>query len=331
MYFVSLVVIGNYILFNLFLAILLSQFGDEPEDDPDEDSDDEEKIQSEGSPEENFSPQAGSPQLISGLASFTDHLPASNLMNLSKKGMELKEKKKARQEKKQEKLASFHESKKSKKIEVDDGKSCFIFTKDNCIRVFLKNLISHPHYDEFIYSLIAASSIVLAIDEPNISDYKKTVVNILHLIFLGCFIFEMVTKIIVLGFYWGKRAYLRDSWNRLDFFIVIIGITDLLVTQVASDSDIDLRFLRALRALRALRPLRMVSRNEGMKIVVSSVLKAMPVVFNVFLILILFYLIFGILGVIFFKGSFFMCTDPAIDNEDDCLGFFIDPANGVIV
>jgi hypothetical protein len=58
----------------------------------------------------------------------------------------------------------------------------------------------------------------------------------------------------------------------------------------------------------------MVSRNEGMKKVVTSVMQAMPVVLNVLLISMLFYLIFGILGVIFFKGAFFSCTDSRIDN-----------------
>ena len=43
----------------------------------------------------------------------------------------------------------------------------------------------------------------------------------------------------------------------------------------------------------------------------------MPAVGNVLLITALFYLIFGILGVIFFKGTFYECTDPNIDNEDD--------------
>jgi hypothetical protein len=49
----------------------------------------------------------------------------------------------------------------------------------------------------------------------------------------------------------------------------------------------------------------MVSRSEGMKIVVSSVLQALPAVVNVFIIMILFYFIFGILGVIFFKGALY--------------------------
>lgn len=134
-----------------------------------------------------------------------------------------------------------------------------------------------------------------------------------------------------MGFVCGPKAYLKDGWNKLDFFIVLVGIADLLINTVAASSGVDLRFLRALRALRALRPLRMVSRSEGMKIVVSSVMKALPEVLNVFLILLLFFLIFGILGVIFFKGSLYTCTDPNIDNEDDCIGTFINPDSGTIV
>jgi hypothetical protein len=91
-------------------------------------------------------------------------------------------------------------------------------------------LILHPYYDEFIYALIAASSIVLAIDEPNISDYKHKIVSIFHYIFLAMFIIEATIKIIVMGFVAGKRAYLKDGWNRLDFFIVLVGITDLIIT-----------------------------------------------------------------------------------------------------
>ena len=187
-------------------------------------------------------------------------------------------------------------------------KSCYLFTTDNKVRRFLRTLIKHPYWEEFIYALIAASSIALAFDEPNISDYKANIMVILHNIFLGLFIIEMVVKIIVMGFYFGEKTYLKDGWNRLDFFIVIVGLVDLIIQNTTS--GLDLRFLRALRALRALRPLRMVSRNEGLKIVVSAVLQALPDVMNVFLIMLLFYLIFGILGVIFFKGRFTLVLGP---------------------
>jgi len=136
-------------------------------------------------------------------------------------------------------------------------------------------------------------------------------------------------KIIVMNFIFEKKAYMKRGWNRLDFFIVLVGIIDWIISASLTDS-VDLSSLRALRALRALRPLRMVSRNEGMKKVVTSVMRSLPAVGNVILISLLFYLIFGILGVIFFKGSFYSCTDPNIEDEDDCIGWFISPTTGII-
>ena len=45
--------------------------------------------------------------------------------------------------------------------------------------------------------------------------------NIEHFVF-AFFFAEMVIKMIAMGIV-GKKGYLQDKWNRLDFFIVIIG------------------------------------------------------------------------------------------------------------
>lgn len=110
----------------------------------------------------------------------------------------------------------------------------------------------------------------------------------------GIFIFEAVCKIIVLGFVMGKGTYLRDAWNILDFLIVLVSVVNWVLESM---SDINISFLRGFRALRALRPLRMVSKNEGMKIVVNSLLTSIPSLINVMLVSILFFLVFGILGI----------------------------------
>jgi hypothetical protein len=53
--------------------------------------------------------------------------------------------------------------------------------------------------------------------------------------------------------------------------------------------------------------LRMISRNEGLKLAVLSLINAMPGVLNVLIISFLFFMLFGILGVNYFKGTFFSC------------------------
>ena len=95
----------------------------------------------------------------------------------------------------------------------------------------------------------------------------------------------MSPQVLALGFVCnGKRSYLRDAWNILDFCIVLVSLVMLL----------GIPQLKPLRVLRALRPLRLVSRNPGMKLVVNSLLRAMPGVANVMSVQMLFMLIFGI-------------------------------------
>lgn len=71
--------------------------------------------------------------------------------------------------------------------------------------------------------------------------------------------------------------------------------------------------LRSLRTLRALRPLRAISRWQGMRIVVNALMYAIPSIFNVLLVCLVFWLIFSIMGVQFFGGKFFKCLDDDME------------------
>ena len=69
-----------------------------------------------------------------------------------------------------------------------------------------------------------------------------------------------------------------------------------------------LQALKALRALRALRPLRVISKDEGMKLVVMSLMASVPSMSNVLLVCFLFILIFSIMGVNYFKEQLYHCV-----------------------
>jgi hypothetical protein len=100
-------------------------------------------------------------------------------------------------------------------------------------------------------------------------------------------------KIISMGLVLEKHTYLRDPWNALDCFVVAIGWIGLL-PGVAN--------LTALRAIRVLRPLRSIKRIKKMKILVKSLLVSIPAIGNVILFLMFMIIVFGIIGVNFFKG-----------------------------
>jgi len=88
--------------------------------------------------------------------------------------------------------------------------------------------------------------------------------------------------------------------------IVFFSILTIILESVIKT---DISFIRGFRALRALRPLRVVSKNEGIKTVVNSLLKSIPALLNVLLIVLLFLMVFGILGIQLFKGRLGFCND----------------------
>lgn len=182
-------------------------------------------------------------------------------------------------------------------------------------------MLTHPYFDSTIYTLISFSCILLALDEPKKLPYTQRFLDLANNVVLGLFTLEMFIKIIVFNFASGKNAYVKNSWNLLDIFIIGMSFIDMILAALLG-GVINLSFLRVLRALRALRPLRMVSQNEKMKKVITSVVRTIPELINVMTITLLFYIIFGIIGVIFFKGAMYYCTDPNILTESECKGSF---------
>lgn len=115
------------------------------------------------------------------------------------------------------------------------------------------------------------------------------------MIFLVIFTFEMVLKVISLGFCVEKNSYIRDPWNILDFTVVIIGWLGLLIN--AGN-------ISAIRTIRIMRSLRTINSIAEMKIVVNSIIKSIPMLADVFFLFIFLLLIFSIIGLQSYAGLF---------------------------
>jgi hypothetical protein len=114
-------------------------------------------------------------------------------------------------------------------------------------------MLTSPYFDPFIILAILASSFALAVDSPRI-DPASELARTLHTcdyIFLLIFTLEMLAKVIALGVFVGPSAYCHSGWNVLDFFIVLVSYLSLLAELVPA-----LAPLRSLRILRVLRPMR---------------------------------------------------------------------------
>lgn len=172
------------------------------------------------------------------------------------------------------------------------------------IRCLAYALVEHKYFETFIITMILASSIALAIEDVYLEE-RPTLEQILEItdkFFTTVFIIEMFIKWTAFGF----KKYFTDAWCWLDFVIVGISIVMLVFELLGMEK---VGAIKAMRTLRALRPLRAVSRWEGMRVVVNALIKAIPSIANVMMVCLIFWLIFGIVGVQFFAGKFYKCVD----------------------
>ncbi|KAG8196966.1 hypothetical protein JTE90_009024 [Oedothorax gibbosus] len=114
-----------------------------------------------------------------------------------------------------------------------------------------------------------------------------------HLIF-GFFAVEMVIKMTAMGAF-GRDAYLSETWNRLDFFIVVAGSLEYCL-------DMGNINLSAIRTVRVLRPLKAINRIPSLRILVMLLLDTLPMLGNVLLLCFFVFFVFGIVGVQMWAG-----------------------------
>ncbi|KAG7393764.1 hypothetical protein PHYPSEUDO_004527 [Phytophthora pseudosyringae] len=223
LYFVSLVVLGNFIVLNLFLAILLGNFDESNDEERDTEREalkcksrvapthpssrrelsSRRDLEYRSSTQETEDRTRSRSYLTAGRSRreaitttsniFNDHLPVSPRRQSS----------------------SFLKNR------LHGHRSLFVLALDNPIRKTAMRILLHPQFDNLSLALIIISTIELAIDNP-LSPPDSLLANILSWFdsaLTVLFMAEVVIKIIAYGFILHKGAYLRNSWNIMDFVI----------------------------------------------------------------------------------------------------------------
>ena len=74
---------------------------------------------------------------------------------------------------------------------------------------------------------IFGNSLVLAMinykDDNNLTPWNQSL-QVVDNVFTVIYTLESTFKIIAMGFVMHKKAYLRDTWNILDFTVVVVGL-----------------------------------------------------------------------------------------------------------
>ncbi|XP_016296401.1 sodium channel protein type 4 subunit alpha A-like [Sinocyclocheilus anshuiensis] len=188
-------------------------------------------------------------------------------------------------------------------------------------------IVEHDYFETFIIFMILLSSGALAFEDINIERRRviKIVLEYADKVFAYIFIVEMLLKWVAYGF----KTYFTNAWCWLDFLIVDVSLVSLTANLLGYS---ELGAIKSLRTLRALRPLRALSRFEGMRVVVNALVGAIPSIFNVLLVCLIFWLIFSIMGVNLFAGKFYHCINTTteerfpmdvVNNKSDCMALML--------
>ncbi|DBA98838.1 TPA: mitochondrial thiamine pyrophosphate transporter [Trebouxia sp. C0004] len=89
-------------------------------------------------------------------------------------------------------------------------------------------------------------------------------------------------------------AYLKNGWSWLDFITTLTSYTPYLPGNATDVSS--------LRAFRSLRPLRTISAHPGIRLLVNTLISAIPLLLDVVLLLAWVFFVFGIIGMQLFMG-----------------------------
>ncbi|RWS27414.1 voltage-dependent calcium channel type A subunit alpha-1-like protein [Leptotrombidium deliense] len=321
LYFIVLVLFGNYTLLNVFLAIAVDNLANAQELTAAEQEEAEEDKQRAKEKLENEIANLHKQGTLPGMTGDELELPEVNICPPSPQSAKDVAKKKAEPQPEED------------EDEITGPKpmlpysSMFIFSSTNPIRRAVHYIVNLRYFDAFIMVTIALSSISLAAEDPVLEDKSKTnqILEVFDKGFTGVFAVEMLLKIIDQGIILHPGSYCRDVWNILDAVVVICAIIGYIMGKGQGQN---LSTIKSLRVLRVLRPLKTIKRVPKLKAVFDCVVTSLKNVFNILIVYMLFQFIFAVIAVQLFNGRFYYCNDESKLTRMECQGeYFIYPGD----
>ncbi|XP_052128291.1 voltage-dependent calcium channel type A subunit alpha-1 isoform X22 [Frankliniella occidentalis] len=305
LYFIVLVLFGNYTLLNVFLAIAVDNLANAQEltaAEEEQEEEDKEKQQMELEKE------------MEAL-----HGPDGNKLDITSPSPSHPHGKKGKK----------NDDDKKEEEEIVGPKpmlpysSMFILSPTNSVRRAAHWVVNLRYFDFFIMVVISLSSITLAAEDPvDEGSHRNDVLNVLDHVFTSVFAVEMLLKILDLGVILHPGSYLREFWNIMDAVVVICAGVSIGFDLAGSSAGSNLSTIKSLRVLRVLRPLKTIKRVPKLKAVFDCVVNSLKNVINILIVYILFQFIFAVIAVQLFNGKFFWCNDESKFTSAECKGYY---------
>ena len=334
LYFVGLVIIGNYVLLNVFLAIAVDNLTEADLLGGDEDKEEQDREQKKNEIREQYAPKAieGSKEKTNGNDHPPSKVPVDQAEETENEFSTMYQTAEGGHAKPGE---NFLENLKNPGrmtgnmpggpgAEMLPVNTFFVCFPGNPIRKGLHKLVTSFWFDPFILICIIISSGLLACEDTVNQDAKiNTVLTYFDFIFTPIFAIEVVIKLLNYGALFHEGAYFRDAWNVMDALVVGSAIASLVLSNDKTASPQSQKIVKVLRVLRVLRPLKAVNKSKKLKAVFQCMLFSLKNVINILVITIMFLFVFAAMGVQLFVGKFYHCTDASKMTNTTCQGNFI--------
>ncbi|XP_070421634.1 cation channel sperm-associated protein 1 isoform X6 [Equus przewalskii] len=148
------------------------------------------------------------------------------------------------------------------------------------LRRMLRNLIESLAFEAFIFLVVCLNTIMLVVQTfAEVEIRGEWYFMALDSIFLCIYVVEALLKIMALGV-----NYFYNSWNNLDFFIMVMAVLDFMLMQLNYLSSRTFyhqsfrifKVFKSLRALRAIRVLRRLSFLTSLQEVTGTLARSLP-------------------------------------------------------
>merc|ERR1719317_1801388 len=143
----------------------------------------------------------------------------------------------------------------------------------------------HPYFDPLIMGCIVLNTLTMCVEYYGASMFYQNVLDGLDTFYIVIFTVEAVVKIIGLGW----RQYIHSSWNKFDFFIVIVGIISLF--ELSGDASFNV-----LRLFRIGRVLRLINKAKTLRTHFLTLMYSIPSLWNIGLLIIVVFFVYAVVG-----------------------------------
>ncbi|MDX1455499.1 MAG: ion transporter [Gammaproteobacteria bacterium] len=148
--------------------------------------------------------------------------------------------------------------------------------------------VESPLVQNFIIAVIVFNAITLGLEtSPWMQERFGSVLHALDRLILGIFVVEILVKLFAY-----RLRFFVSGWNLFDFFIVAISL-------VPGSGPLSI-----LRSLRILRVLRLLSSIKRLRMIIESLLAAIPSIGWIMLLLGMVFYIFAVMGTQMFGEAF---------------------------